>query len=176
MKAAKPFHHEAIAAAVADYDKAKSDLADHKSKIRDIETRIAEIDVAITETFAANQDAPSFNSLTIDEIKKLADGRLSVTHHANALIIAKDEATSELASLNRDVRGFELLIQGAREGCWRLARNELIKSLDRGLIKKLVATGYMCGMGSRQIIESIIDDTVDYSALVEINEIYGLPI
>lgn len=177
MKSAKPVHRTAeIDAAVADHDKAKSDLAAHKVKIRDLETRIKEIEIAITDAFASSYEVPSFGDLTIDEIKKLADSRQSVTHHGHALIAAKDEAIEQITTLNRDMQGLELLISGAREHCWRLVRAELLKQLNRGLIKKLVATGYVCGMANHQIIESIVDDNADYSLLAELSEQYEIPV
>jgi hypothetical protein len=166
---------ERLALAIADHEKTVAEVVAHKSELANLQEQIKELDYEINDLGIKIRSFDVNNSVSIKDIKALAQQKLKTQYEIEALTKVRDELKKKYPSLERDYGYLDVVsVSDSKRFCWSILYDGLLKSIDTEPLKQLIAVGVANGRDERMVM-SDLNLTVEYERLSALAKQFNLP-
>lgn len=175
MKKIETIDMERLALAIADHAKTVAEVVAHKSELANLQEQIKELDHEINDLGIQLRSFDVNNSVSIKDIKALAQQKLKTQYEIEALTKVRDELKKKYPSLERDYGYLDVVsVSDSKRFCWSILYDGLLKSIDVEPLKQLIAVGVANGRDERMVM-SDLNLTVEYERLSALAKQFNLP-
>lgn len=175
MKKIETIDMERLALAIADHAKTVAEVVAHKSELVNLQEQIKELDYEINDLGIQLRSFDVNNSVSIKDIKALAQQKLKTQYEIEALTKVRDELKKKYPSLERDYGYLDVVsVSDSKRFCWSILYDGLLKSIDTEPLKQLIAVGVANGRDERMVM-SDLNLTVEYERLSALAKQFNLP-
>lgn len=175
MKKIETIDMERLALAIADHEKKVAEVVAHKAELVNLQEQIKELDNEINDLGIQLRSFDVNNSVSIKDIKALAQQKLKTQYEIEALTKVRDELKKKYPSLERDYGYLDVVsVSDSKRFCWSILYDGLLKSIDVEPLKQLIAVGVANGRDERMVM-SDLNLSVEYERLDALAKQFNLP-
>jgi cell division protein FtsB len=154
---------DALALALADVRKARTDEADQIAAVAVLRGRVEELDAEVARVETALMATPDA-TMSLEQIKAFANEQLGHRFELDALHCVRDDLQRQVKALESDSLRFIYLQQDCRSAVWRRIYEGLLASIDKQMLSALIAAGFMIDKHPHSVLSEMnLEDLRDES-------------